>query len=208
MAHPNDELVERFYGAFARGDGDAMAACYAPGAHFSDPVFTDLRRRGARGDVAHAHRPRAGPGGEPRRARGRRRARQRALAGRLHVLDRPARAQRHPRRVPLRGRADRRAPRLLLLLRLGATGAGADRSGARLDAARARQGPARGTRGPRRVPGAARLGPGGSRRWEPGARGACTQGMTRKLVVLLAAGLVLAPAASAKGPHAVLSSGP
>src|SRR5215204_2263866 len=43
MAHPNDELVERFYGAFARGDGDAMAACYAPGAHFSDPVFTDLR---------------------------------------------------------------------------------------------------------------------------------------------------------------------
>src|SRR5215203_3953564 len=43
MAHPNDELVERFYGAFARGDGDAMAACYAPGARFSDPVFTDLR---------------------------------------------------------------------------------------------------------------------------------------------------------------------
>ncbi len=32
--------------------------------------------------------------------------------------------------------------------------------------------------------------------------------MTRNLVVLLAAGLVLAPAASAKGPHAVLSSGP
>ncbi|HEX6583203.1 MAG TPA: nuclear transport factor 2 family protein [Thermoleophilaceae bacterium] len=43
MAHPNDELIERFYGAFARGDGDAMAACYAPGARFSDPVFTDLR---------------------------------------------------------------------------------------------------------------------------------------------------------------------
>ena len=32
--------------------------------------------------------------------------------------------------------------------------------------------------------------------------------MTRKLVVLLAVGLVLAPAASAKGPHAVISSGP
>jgi hypothetical protein len=32
--------------------------------------------------------------------------------------------------------------------------------------------------------------------------------MTRKLVVLLAFGLLLAPAASAKGPHAVLSSGP
>ena len=43
MAHPNDELIERFYGAFARGDGDAMAACYAPYARFSDPVFTDLR---------------------------------------------------------------------------------------------------------------------------------------------------------------------
>ena len=32
--------------------------------------------------------------------------------------------------------------------------------------------------------------------------------MTRKLVVLLALGLVLAPAASAKGPHAVITSGP
>ena len=39
----NDELIQRFYGAFARHDGDAMAACYAPDAHFSDPVFTDLR---------------------------------------------------------------------------------------------------------------------------------------------------------------------
>jgi ketosteroid isomerase-like protein len=43
MAHPNDELIERFYGAFARHDGDTMAACYTPRAHFSDPVFTDLR---------------------------------------------------------------------------------------------------------------------------------------------------------------------
>jgi hypothetical protein len=32
--------------------------------------------------------------------------------------------------------------------------------------------------------------------------------MTRQLVVLLVAGLVFAPAASAKGPHAVLTSGP
>jgi hypothetical protein len=32
--------------------------------------------------------------------------------------------------------------------------------------------------------------------------------MARKLVVLLVAGLVLAPAASAKGPHAVLTAGP
>ena len=42
MAHPNDELVRSLYTAFARRDGDAMAACYHPGAHFSDPVFTDL----------------------------------------------------------------------------------------------------------------------------------------------------------------------
>jgi ketosteroid isomerase-like protein len=43
MADPNDELIQRFYSAFARHDGETMAACYAPGAHFSDPVFTDLR---------------------------------------------------------------------------------------------------------------------------------------------------------------------
>jgi ketosteroid isomerase-like protein len=43
MADSNDELIERFYGAFARLDGEAMAACYAPDAHFSDPVFTDLK---------------------------------------------------------------------------------------------------------------------------------------------------------------------
>jgi ketosteroid isomerase-like protein len=36
------ELIERFYTAFDARDGDAMAACYAPGAHFSDPVFPDL----------------------------------------------------------------------------------------------------------------------------------------------------------------------
>jgi ketosteroid isomerase-like protein len=42
MGNVNDELIERFYAAFARQDGDTMAACYAPGARFSDPVFTDL----------------------------------------------------------------------------------------------------------------------------------------------------------------------
>jgi ketosteroid isomerase-like protein len=36
-------LIERLYAAFDRRDGDAMAACYAPDARFSDPVFTDLR---------------------------------------------------------------------------------------------------------------------------------------------------------------------
>ena len=43
MANPNDELIQRFYAAFAARDGDAMAACYAPDATFSDPVFTDLK---------------------------------------------------------------------------------------------------------------------------------------------------------------------
>jgi ketosteroid isomerase-like protein len=43
VAHPNEELISRFYSAFARRDGDAMAVCYAPGVHFRDPVFTDLR---------------------------------------------------------------------------------------------------------------------------------------------------------------------
>ena len=42
MAHPNDELIQRFYAAFAERRGDSMAACYAPDAHFSDPVFPDL----------------------------------------------------------------------------------------------------------------------------------------------------------------------
>ena len=36
-------LIERFYEAFGRRDGDEMAACYTASAHFSDPVFTDLR---------------------------------------------------------------------------------------------------------------------------------------------------------------------
>ena len=38
-----DDLIQRFYAAFNEHDGDAMAACYASDAHFSDPVFTDLR---------------------------------------------------------------------------------------------------------------------------------------------------------------------
>jgi len=32
--------IERFYAAFAKLDGDTMQACYAPGAHFEDEVFT------------------------------------------------------------------------------------------------------------------------------------------------------------------------
>ncbi|MGH2869579.1 MAG: nuclear transport factor 2 family protein [Solirubrobacteraceae bacterium] len=43
MAHAHQELIERFYAAFARLDGEAMAACYGPGARFSDPVFIGLQ---------------------------------------------------------------------------------------------------------------------------------------------------------------------
>ena len=35
--------IERFYAAFARLDGDAMAACYAPDVRFEDPAFGELR---------------------------------------------------------------------------------------------------------------------------------------------------------------------
>ena len=42
MDNDNAALIRRFYDAFAAADGDAMAACYAPDATFSDPVFTDL----------------------------------------------------------------------------------------------------------------------------------------------------------------------
>ncbi|MEA2347180.1 MAG: hypothetical protein QOG62_967 [Thermoleophilaceae bacterium] len=39
----NVQLIEKFYGAFAQGDGKTMASCYAPDVRFSDPVFTDLK---------------------------------------------------------------------------------------------------------------------------------------------------------------------
>ena len=42
MDADNAQLLERLYEAFDRRDGDAMAACYAPDAHFNDPVFGDL----------------------------------------------------------------------------------------------------------------------------------------------------------------------
>ena len=41
--HPNADLLAGFYAAFDRHDGAAMAACYAPDARFSDPVFIGLR---------------------------------------------------------------------------------------------------------------------------------------------------------------------
>ena len=41
----SQELIERFYAAFDRKDGDAMAACYHPQARFSDPAFGELNGR-------------------------------------------------------------------------------------------------------------------------------------------------------------------
>lgn len=40
--HPNARLIEAFYSAMQARDAEAMAACYAPDVHFSDPVFTSL----------------------------------------------------------------------------------------------------------------------------------------------------------------------
>jgi ketosteroid isomerase-like protein len=42
MDSANAALIERFYAAFDRHDGDAMAGCYAPDATFRDPVFGQL----------------------------------------------------------------------------------------------------------------------------------------------------------------------
>jgi ketosteroid isomerase-like protein len=42
MSERNRETIRRFYAAFDARDGEAMAACYAPDAAFSDPVFPDL----------------------------------------------------------------------------------------------------------------------------------------------------------------------
>jgi hypothetical protein len=42
VAHPNEELITRFYTAFQKHDGEGMAACYGPAVRFSDPVFPDL----------------------------------------------------------------------------------------------------------------------------------------------------------------------
>jgi SnoaL-like domain len=40
--HANEQLLHDFYAAFERLDAVVMGAAYAPDAHFSDPVFTDL----------------------------------------------------------------------------------------------------------------------------------------------------------------------
>jgi uncharacterized protein len=38
----NTATIERLYSAMGQHDGEAMAACYAPGATFTDPVFVGL----------------------------------------------------------------------------------------------------------------------------------------------------------------------
>jgi ketosteroid isomerase-like protein len=43
MSHPNEDLIRRFYEAFDRKDGDAMAAFYTADASFDDPVFPGLK---------------------------------------------------------------------------------------------------------------------------------------------------------------------
>jgi ketosteroid isomerase-like protein len=42
------KLITAFYEAFRRRDADGMAACYAPGIEFSDPVFGRLEGERAR----------------------------------------------------------------------------------------------------------------------------------------------------------------
>ena len=42
MSDANTELIRRFYAAFDRHDGEAMAACYASDATFRDPAFGEL----------------------------------------------------------------------------------------------------------------------------------------------------------------------
>jgi len=42
-AESNRALIRRLYDGLDSHDGDAMAACYAPDAHFRDPAFGDLR---------------------------------------------------------------------------------------------------------------------------------------------------------------------
>lgn len=41
--HPNTQLIERFYTAFAARDAAGMAACYHADIRFSDPAFPNLR---------------------------------------------------------------------------------------------------------------------------------------------------------------------
>jgi ketosteroid isomerase-like protein len=48
MRHPNTELIAHLYTALGEKNGDAMSACYADNAHFSDPAFQHLDAGGVR----------------------------------------------------------------------------------------------------------------------------------------------------------------
>jgi hypothetical protein len=50
MAGGDAELIQRLYNGLDRHDGEAMAGCYRPEAHFEDPVFGELDGRRA-GDM-------------------------------------------------------------------------------------------------------------------------------------------------------------
>lgn len=45
--HEHTQLIEDFYSAFQKLDGEAMSACYHPDIRFSDPVFPDLQGEAA-----------------------------------------------------------------------------------------------------------------------------------------------------------------
>lgn len=47
--HAHESLIHRFYTAFQKRDGAAMADCYHPDVRFSDPVFPDLHGKSAGG---------------------------------------------------------------------------------------------------------------------------------------------------------------
>jgi ketosteroid isomerase-like protein len=43
----NQQVIQDFYGAFSRRDGEAMARCYHPQVVFDDPAFGELSHREA-----------------------------------------------------------------------------------------------------------------------------------------------------------------
>src|SRR5882724_5258228 len=47
--HTHAHLIEKFYTAFQKHDGEAMASCYAPDVKFGDAVFPDLAGARAKG---------------------------------------------------------------------------------------------------------------------------------------------------------------
>lgn len=49
MPHANADVITRLYAALGEKNGEAMGACYADNARFSDPAFQDLDASGVRG---------------------------------------------------------------------------------------------------------------------------------------------------------------